>query len=160
MSRKAAAPKGPAFCFLNYSTNENGFLFAPRELILPPGARHEGAQHGGVAILLSRVTLTTEDSDHAKTLVICRQLKGAGLETDESVIRATNLSKSDTGQPDHQAAVILKPTGEEEKQLTYLCADPSLGTEAIFMLAGGAIPPARPGLSRRAVAARLPFNSQ
>ena len=115
MSRKAAAPKGPAFCFLNYSTNENGFLFAPRELILPPGARHEGAQHGGVAILLSRVILTAEDSGLGKVLVICKQPKGAGLETDESAIRAINLSKSDTGQTDHQAAVILKPTGEEEE---------------------------------------------
>jgi hypothetical protein len=123
-------------------TNENGFLFTPGELTLPPGACHDGAQHGGVAIPLSRVTLAASDSDRAKALIISRQLKGVGLETDESAIRAINCSKSDTGQTDYQAVAILKPTGEEEEQLTYLCADPSLGIETIFMLAGGAIPPA------------------
>ena len=77
-------------------TNENGFLFTPGELTMPPGVLLDGAQHWGVAILLSRVTLTASDSDHAKALVICRQLKGVGLETDESAIRAISCSKSDT----------------------------------------------------------------
>ena len=95
---------------------------------LGPRACHDGAQHGGVAIFLTRVILTAEDSGLDKALVVCKQPKGAGLETDESAIRAINLSKSDTGQTDHQAAVILKPTGEEDEQLTYLCADPSLAT--------------------------------
>ena len=95
----------------------------------------------------------------AKALVLCSQLKGVELETNESAIRVLNCSKSDTGQTDHQTIVIVKPTGpEEEEQLTCPCADPSLGTEATFLLECGAIPPARPGLSRRAVASRLPFN--
>ena len=140
------------------STNENGFLFTPGELTLPPGARHDGSKHGGVAILMSRIILDAEMSGPDKAPTICGHLKAAGLETNESVIRVINLSKSDIGRTDHQAIVILKPTGEEEEQLTYLCADHSMGTATILMLACGAIPPARSGMSRRAVASRLPFN--
>ena len=135
------------------STNKNGFLFTPGELTLPPGARHDGSKHGGVTVFISRVILDAEISDPDKA-----HLKAAGLETSETVIRVINLSKSDLGRTDHQAIVILKPTGEEEEQLTYLCADHSMGTETILMLACGAIPPARSGMSRRAFASRLPFN--
>ena len=63
-----------------------------------------------------------------KALTICGHLKAAGLETNESVIRVINLSKSDFGRIDHQAIVILKPIGKEEEQLAYLCADPIMGT--------------------------------
>ena len=85
------------------STNENGFLFTPGELTLPPGARHDGSEHGGVAILISRVILDAEMSDPDKALTICGHLKAAGLETNESAIRVINLSKSDVGQTDHWA---------------------------------------------------------
>ena len=97
------------------STNENGFSFTTSELILPHGARHDGSKHGGVAILiLSRVILDAEmSSDPDKALTICGHLKAAGLETNESVIRVINLSKSDVGRTDHQAIAILKPTGNE-----------------------------------------------
>ena len=78
------------------STNENGFLFTPGELTLPPGARHDGSKHGGVATLISRVILDTEMSDPDKALTICGHLKAAGLETNESVIRVINLSRKAT----------------------------------------------------------------
>ena len=69
-----------------------------------------------------------------------------------------NCSDDDTGPTEHYTIAILKPTGPEEEQLTYLCADPALGTETIFSRARGAIPTARQGLSRRAVATRLSFD--
>ena len=97
-------------------------------------------------------------SDHDKALTICGHLKAAGLETNESAIRVYNLSKNVVGQTDHQAVVILKPTGEEEEQLTYLCADSTMGTETVFKLECGAIPPLRAGMMSRAVASRLPFH--
>jgi len=96
--------------------------------------------------------------DPDKALTVCGHLKAAGLETNESVIRVINLSKGDVGRTDHQATVILKPTGKEEEQLTCLCADPIMGTETVFRLECGAIPPARTGRMRRAVASRPPFN--
>ena len=69
------------------STNENGFLFTPGELTLPPEVLHDGHKHGGVAVLISRVILPAEMSKHDKALTICGHLKAAGLETNESVIR-------------------------------------------------------------------------
>ena len=140
------------------ATTSTGFLRTPGELTTPPEARLNGTQHGGVAIFVTRITLEASDSDSAKALLFCSQLQGVGLKTNESAIRVLNCSDSDTGQTDHQAIVIVKPTGPEEEQLTSLCVDPALGTEIIFSLACGAIPPARQGLSRRAVASRLPFD--
>ena len=84
------------------STNENGFLFTPGELTLPPGARHDGSKHGGVAILISRVILDEEMSDPDKALAICGHIKAAGLETNESVIRVINLSKRRRATSDEQ----------------------------------------------------------
>ena len=54
-------------------------------------------------------------SKHDKALTICGHLKAAGLETNESVIRVYNLSESDRGRTDHEAVVVLKPTGGEEE---------------------------------------------
>ena len=96
-------------------------------------------------------------SDPDKALTICGHLKAAGLETNESVTRVINLSKSDFGRADHQAIAILIPTGKEEEQLTYLRADSTMGTGTVFRLECGAIPPARTGMTRRAVASRLPW---
>ena len=51
------------------STNENGFLFAPGELTLPPEVLHHGHEHGGVAVLISRVILLlAKMSNHDKAL--------------------------------------------------------------------------------------------
>jgi hypothetical protein len=107
---------------------------------------------------VTRITLTAPDSDSAQALLVCSQLQGVGLKTNESTIRVLNCPDNDTGQTKHQAIVIVKPTGPEEEELTYLCADPALGTENIFSLACGTIHPSRQGLSRRAVATRLPFD--
>ena len=122
-------------------TNKNGFLFTPGELTLPPEVLHDGHKYGGVAAFIARVILLAEMSDHDKALTICGHLKAAGLETNESAIRVYNLPKSDVGQTDHQAVAVLKPTGEEQEQLTYLCADSAMGTETVFKLECGAIPP-------------------
>ena len=85
--------------------------------------------------------------------------QGCGTrETNESAIRVYNLSKSDVGQTDHQAVVVLKPTGEEEEQITYLCADSAMGTETVFKLECGAVPPLREGMMSRAIAPHLPFH--
>ena len=141
------------------STNENSFLFAPGELTLPPEVLHDGHEHGGVAVLISRVILLlAKMSNHDKALTICGHLKAVGLETNESVIRVYNLPKSDVGQTDHQAVAVLKPTGGEEEQLTYLCADSEMGSETVFKLECGAIPPLRAGMMSRAIASHLPFN--
>ena len=104
------------------STNENGFLFTPGELTLPPGARHDGSKHGGVAILISHVILVSEMSDPDKALTIYGHLTAAGLETNESVIRVINLSKSDVGRTDHHAIAILKPTGKDEESSLLIYA--------------------------------------
>ena len=103
------------------ATTSTGFLRTPGELIIPPEVRQDGTQHGGVAILVTRITLTASNSDSAKALLICSQLQGAGLKTNESAIRVLNCSNSDTGQTDHQAIAIVKPTGPEKEQLTYQC---------------------------------------
>ena len=130
------------------ATTSTGFLRTPGELTVPPEVCLAGTQHGRVAILVTRVTLTATGNGSAKAHILCGKLQGAGLKTNESAIRVLNCSVSDTGQTDHQAIVIVKPTGPEEEQLTYLCADPALGTEAIFPLACGAIPPARQRVCR------------
>ena len=106
----------------------------------------------------ARITFTAPDSGSAKALLIFSQLQGAGLNTNESSFQVPHYSDSGTGQTDHQAIVIVKLTGPEEEQLTYLCADSAPGTGTIFSLACGSIPPARQGLSRRAVASCLPFD--
>ena len=80
---------------------------------------------------MALITLAASDSESAKALLLCSQLQGVGLKTNESAIRVLNCSNNDTGQTEHHAIVIVKPTGpEEEEQLTYLCADPALGTGA------------------------------
>jgi hypothetical protein len=58
----------------------------------------DGAQHGGVAILLSCITLTAPDDDQAKALIIYRQLKGVGL--DETNERASERSTARKATPD------------------------------------------------------------
>ena len=80
-----------------------------------------------------------------------------GLETNESLIRLYNLPGNDRGPTDHQAVAVVKPTGTAEEQVTYLCADPALGSKAMFKLGCGAIAPLRDGTVGRAIAARLHF---
>ena len=125
---------------------------------MPPEVRLDGIQHGGVAIFVTRITLTAQGSDNNKALLLCKQPQGIGLKTKESSIRILNCLDRGTRQTEHHAVVMVKPTGPEEEQLTYLCADPALRTETIFSLACGTTPPARQGLPRRAVATRLPFD--
>ena len=139
------------------ATTATGFLRTPGELTISPDARLDGTQHGGVAILVTRITLAASGSDKDKALLFLKQLRGVGLPTNESAIRVLSCSDDDTAQTEHHAIVIVKPTGPEEEELTYLCAGPALGTETIFSLACGTIPPARQGLTRRAVATRPPF---
>ena len=118
-------------------------------------------QHEGGELLSLLVARDSHHSGNKQALLLCKQLQGVGLTTNESAIRVLNCSDNDTGQTEHHAIVIVKPTTgpeEAEEQLTYLCADPALGTETIFSLARGTIPPARQGLPRRAVATRLPFD--
>ena len=109
-------------------------------------------------LVVNRVTLPAEMSQHDKALTICTHLKAAGLEANVSVILVCNLSDNDRGRTDHQAVAIVKPTGTAEEQMKYLCADPALGTETIFKLECGAIAPLRDGTMGRAIAPRLPFN--
>jgi len=95
--------------------------------------------------------------DLLKAHTACDHLKAAGIETDATVIRIFNLPNNDRGKTDHQAVAVVKPTGTAEEQMTYLCADPALGSEVLFKLGCGAIAPLRDGTVGRAVASRLPF---
>ena len=69
------------------ATISAGFLCTPGELTIPPEIRQDGTQHGGVAILVTRITLAASESDSAKALLVCSKLQGAGLKTNESAIR-------------------------------------------------------------------------
>ena len=50
------------------ATTETRFLRTPGEVTIPPEVRLNGTQHGGVAILLTRITLTASDNESAKAL--------------------------------------------------------------------------------------------
>ena len=67
------------------ATTSTGFLRTPGELTIPPEVRQDGTQRRGVAILVTRITLIAPDSDSAKALLICIQLQGAGLKTNEGL---------------------------------------------------------------------------
>ena len=113
------------------ATTSTGFLRTPGELTISSDVRLDGTQHEGVAILVTRITLAALDSDKDKALLLCEQLRGVGLPTNESAIRVLSCPDDDTVQTEHHAIVIVKPMGPEEEQLTYLCADPLLGTEIL-----------------------------
>ena len=73
-------------------------------------------------LVVNRVTLPAEMSQHDKALTICTYLKAAGLEANGSVVLVYNLSDNDRGRTDHRAVAIVKPTGTAEEQMKYLCA--------------------------------------
>ena len=59
------------------ATTSTGFLRTPGELTIPTKVRQDGTQHGGVAVLVIRITLAASDSDSAKALLIFSQLQGS-----------------------------------------------------------------------------------
>ena len=139
------------------STNKNGFFGTPGELTLPHEVLNDANKQGGVAILVTRVTFPSEMASSDKAQSLCDHLKAAGLETSASLIRVYNLSGNDRGPTDHEAVAVIKPTGTAEGQVAVMCADPALGSEAMFKLGCGAITPARDGSEGRAIAIRLPL---
>ena len=138
-------------------TNRNGFLSTPGELTLPHEVLHDANKQGGVAILVTRITFLSEMTSSDKAQSLCDHLRAAGLETSASLIRVYNLSGNDRGPTDHEAVAVIKPTGTAEGQVAVMCADPALGSEAMFKLGCGAITPVRDGNEARAIAIRLPL---
>ena len=65
---------------------------------------------------MTRITLEASDSNGTKALLLCSQLQGVGLQTNESAIRVLNCSDHDTAQTEHHAIVIVEPTGPEEEE--------------------------------------------
>ena len=106
---------------------------------------------------MTRVTFPSEMASSDKAQSLCDHLKAAGLETSASLIRVYNLSGNDRGPTDREAVAVIKPTGTAEVQVAVMCADPALGSEAMFKLGCGAIAPARDGSVGRAIAIRLPL---
>ena len=62
--------------------------------------------------------MAASDSANDKVLLLSKQLQSIGLKTNEIAIRLLNCSGCDTGQTEHHAIAMMKPTGPEEEQLT------------------------------------------
>ena len=139
------------------STNENGFLGTSGELTLPHQELYAANKQGGITVLITRITFPSEMPSSDKAQSLYDHLTAAGLDACLTLIRVFNLSDTDRGPTDHEAVAVIKPTVKSASQIAVMCADPTLGPEAMFELGCGVIDPPRDGKVPRAVATRLPL---
>ena len=139
------------------STTRDGFYNTPGELTISHDTLHHANGQGGIAILVTRLTFPAEMAPSEKAQQLCDCLKAVGLESDPGLIRVSNLSDTDRGQTEHEAVAVVKPTGAEEAQIAFMCADSAYGAETMFKIGCGVIAPMRDSTEPRAIAIRLPL---
>ena len=140
------------------STTRDGFYNTPGDLTIPHDTLHHANGQGGIAILVTRLTFPAEMAPSEKAQQLCDCLKAVGLESDPGLIRVFNLSDTDRGQTEHEAVAVVKPTGAEEAQIAFMCADSAYGAETMFKIGCGVIAPMRDSTEPRAIAIRLPLD--